>query len=305
MVALLVFTCFDLPARASSEPRSDIRVVTTIAPLYALTAGVMEGVAEPELLLKQGDSPHHFSLRPNDAENIMKADIVIATSRTHAYFLVPVLKLLPKNKGVFVEALTIPALTLLPTTGALEDTQHESTVDMHFWLNPVNAIAYTYYIAEVLGNADKAHTATYRNNAARQVMRIRELDAAIKTLLETTPRHAQYASYHPSLAYFEKYYGIKGGKAITRTPETGTTTEEAEALYRDIEAGKIRCLFEEPEFSSRLVQQAAQRFPGKVRVITLDSLGSTYALDGDFYDALLMDVATQVKACSSGKEPKK
>lgn len=300
---LLVATLAPTFARADS----DMQVVTTIAPLYALTAGVMEGISTPELLLKQGDSPHHFSMRPNDAQRVSKADIVIATHRAYAYYLEPLIKQMPERKTIFVEALNIPGIVLLPA----DEKQHSKKVlsgayvDMHFWLNPRNAIAYTHYIAELLSNTDPNNTMIYTENAIQQVTRIKNLDSSIKALLGPTPLQAHYASYHPSLAYFEKYYGIKGGKAITRSPETGASAAEAEALYKNIANGTIRCLFEEPEFSPRLLQQTAQHYVGKVRVITLDPLGSTYALDANFYDTLLLNVATHIKECTSPVEKKK
>ena len=53
---------FALPALA--EPP---RVVVDIAPIHALAAQVMEGVAEPELLLTQDANPHAVQLRPSQA----------------------------------------------------------------------------------------------------------------------------------------------------------------------------------------------------------------------------------------------
>jgi zinc transport system substrate-binding protein len=285
----------------SGNAKANLRIVTTIAPLYSLTKGVMGDVGSPDLLLKQGESPHHYNLRPNDAERIAKADIIITTNRAYAYYLDPVLKIMPKRKAIFIEALAIPGLNTLPSSAEPQEKAAlgESFIDMHFWLSPVNAIAYTSYIAEVLSGADPAHASAYNRNAAAQIERIRKLDNSIKGRLGKKPLQAHYASYHPSLAYFEKHYHIQGGKAITRTPESGASVAEAENLYQQIENGNLRCLFREPEFSSKLLQQAADHYGDTLKIITLDPLGSTYALDDTFYESLLNDVAQAIAECSS------
>ena len=52
------------------------KVVTSIAPVHSLVAGVMEGVGEPELLVRGGGSPHSYSLRPSEAQALQQADVV-------------------------------------------------------------------------------------------------------------------------------------------------------------------------------------------------------------------------------------
>jgi zinc transport system substrate-binding protein len=52
-------------------------VIASIPPVHALVAGVMEGVAEPRLLVEGGQSPHTYSLAPSDAEALEEADLVV------------------------------------------------------------------------------------------------------------------------------------------------------------------------------------------------------------------------------------
>ncbi|MGH1415817.1 MAG: zinc ABC transporter substrate-binding protein [Pelagimonas sp.] len=53
------------------------RVVTDILPVQSLVAMVMDTVAEPDLLLAPGASPHDLALRPSQAKMLSKADVVI------------------------------------------------------------------------------------------------------------------------------------------------------------------------------------------------------------------------------------
>ena len=50
------------PAIATAQPR----VVTDIAPVQSLAAMVMEGVADPQVIITPGASTHHKTFRPSE-----------------------------------------------------------------------------------------------------------------------------------------------------------------------------------------------------------------------------------------------
>lgn len=51
-------------------------VAVDIAPLHSLVAQVMDGVNEPDLLIRPEASPHEYQLRPSEAKALSEADIV-------------------------------------------------------------------------------------------------------------------------------------------------------------------------------------------------------------------------------------
>lgn len=51
-------------------------IAVDIAPLHSLVSQVMEGVAEPNLLIPAEASPHHYSLRPSEAKALADAEVV-------------------------------------------------------------------------------------------------------------------------------------------------------------------------------------------------------------------------------------
>ncbi len=52
------------------------RIVTDIAPVHSLVSMVMGELGEPALLMPPGVSPHDYALRPSQARNLSRADIV-------------------------------------------------------------------------------------------------------------------------------------------------------------------------------------------------------------------------------------
>ncbi len=53
------------------------KVATDIAPIHSLVAQVMNAVGEPSLIVRQGASPHGYSMRPSEARALQNADLVV------------------------------------------------------------------------------------------------------------------------------------------------------------------------------------------------------------------------------------
>lgn len=63
-----------LPGAAWAEAP---RVAADIAPVHSLVARVMEGVGEPDLLVRPGVSEHDYALRPSEARALEGAEVVV------------------------------------------------------------------------------------------------------------------------------------------------------------------------------------------------------------------------------------
>jgi zinc transport system substrate-binding protein len=111
---------------AGSALAKDLKVVTSIKPVHSLTAAVMEGAGQPQLIVKGGASPHSTSLRPSEAAALEQADVVIWIGEGLETFLTSPLEALAKNAKV-VELGEAPGLTRLPyrAGGAWDGHEHE------------------------------------------------------------------------------------------------------------------------------------------------------------------------------------
>ena len=107
MLTTLVWLIFASTAHAEVP-----QVVTTIRPLHSLTANLMEGIGEPELLIEtsQGD-PHHFTLRPSSARRLARADIILWIGRELEGPLARFLGTLSESR--IVSAIDIPGMRIL------------------------------------------------------------------------------------------------------------------------------------------------------------------------------------------------
>ncbi|ABK45673.1 periplasmic solute binding protein [Magnetococcus marinus MC-1] len=88
------------------------RVVVSILPLHALVAEVMQGVAQPQLLLDGGSSPHSYALRPSQARQLSQAELVVWMGAGLESFLVKPLQTLGKQTTLLTLH-QVPGLALL------------------------------------------------------------------------------------------------------------------------------------------------------------------------------------------------
>lgn len=75
-------------------------VVASIKPVHSLVAAVMEGVAEPQLLVQGAGSPHTYSLRPSEASMLEGASVVFWVGEGLEMFLERPLETLAANAKV-------------------------------------------------------------------------------------------------------------------------------------------------------------------------------------------------------------
>ncbi len=110
------------PADAAEAPR----VAVSIKPVHSLVAGVMEGVAEPALLVPGGASPHAYAMRPSEAQALQQADLVVWVGPGLESFLARPIETLAGDAAV-LELMNAEPLTLLPARsgGAWEAHAHD------------------------------------------------------------------------------------------------------------------------------------------------------------------------------------
>jgi zinc transport system substrate-binding protein len=101
-------------ALAPAAGTAEINVVASIKPVHSLVAGVMQGIGEPELLVKSAGSEHGYTVRPSEARSLEQAEVVFWVGESLESFLVKPLHALAGSAKV-VELSQVPGLILLAT----------------------------------------------------------------------------------------------------------------------------------------------------------------------------------------------
>ena len=107
---------------------ASVRVVVSIKPLHSLVSAVMEGVAEPHLIMRGAVDPHTYTMRPSDALMLEKAHVVFLVDEAMETAVAAQIRNLAGNAKV-VELSGAAGLVrrpLLREGGAFEVDHHHS-----------------------------------------------------------------------------------------------------------------------------------------------------------------------------------
>lgn len=296
---------------ALGEPR----IVTSIAPMHSLVAGVSGERAQPHLLVPAGHSPHTYALAPTDARTLAQADAVFTTGGPADAFLQRPLRAFADGARI-VRMIEVDDIRRLPARAggawrAGHDHEHSeydnghdgehdhahddtATLDPHLWLDPRNAIAFTRTVADTLAAADPDHAEQYRANAAAQIERLRALDARLRERLAPIADRP-YLVFHDAYQYFERRYGLSPAGAIAVDPARPPGARRVAELRERISELGVRCLFTEPQFEPRIARVVAEGTG--VRLGTLDPLGAELEPGPELYDKLLTRLTESLLGC--------
>jgi len=144
MRILLLILCLQ-PALLSAAPR----VVTSIPPLQEIAAGLMQGIGEPQVIIADEASAHHFSFRPSQMARLQRAELVIWVDRGFESGFARVPEILPDT------TLALEILAALDLAGS----------NGHFWYAPRLLAKSIDLVAAPLARLDPEHAARYRANA--------------------------------------------------------------------------------------------------------------------------------------------
>ena len=286
LVAILV--CAAAPAGAAPK------VLATLKPIHSLTASVMQGVAEPELLIGGAISAHSYELKPSDARKISEAALVFEIGPDMETYLTGALSALGRRAVVLERA---PGVRLQPARrGGLwgEDEHEQGPADPHIWLDPRNAIAMTHAIAAALVRQDPADTSAYRRNEAATVTMLEGLDRELAAELAPV-RERPYLVFHDAYHYFEARYGLHAVGAITVSPDRPVGARRVAELRDAVSRGRVVCLFREPQFPPKLIATLDEGT--RARVGVLDPLGADLQPGPALYPRLMRNLAQSLTAC--------
>ena len=297
------------------------KVVTTIKPLHSLVAQVMDGVGEPELLIKQG-SPHGYQMKPADAKNVAEADLILYVSHELETFMPPLLK--KSGKEHSIEWAALPNLYPLPTRhgGMWEEGDddddhdhgdhhhhehehgheqghdhhghHHGAYDAHLWLSIARSKLLLEQTATELAAIDPANAAKYRDNAAKAAADLDALKTGLTTKLQPVQKRP-FMVFHDAYQYFEQDYDLDAVGTVRLDPEHEPGAKRISELHQMIADHKIVCLFSEPQFPAKIVTKLAA--DGNVKTAVLDPVGADLAPGKTMYRQLLTNLADNLAGC--------
>lgn len=319
-----------LLAAAPSGAVAAPKVAVGVQPIHSLVAGVMQGVAEPALIVKGGASPHFYSLRPSDAQALDSAQIVFWVGPTMESFLAKPMESLAGD-AVIVELLAADTILRFETREGGVWSEHEDhgghddggdhdafggtdasgdredragatgetaggrgETEPHIWLDPENARRIVRIAVQTLSEADPENAALYVENGKGLETRLDALEAEIAaTLIPVADR--PYIVFHDGYRYFEERFGTRAIGSIAVSDGRKPGARRLEEIRAKIVALDARCVFAEPQFEPALVRTVIEGTGARAGV--LDPLGADLAPGPDAYFDLMRNLGQALRDC--------
>ena len=266
----------------------------------------MTGVGTPELLVQGAASPHTYALKPSDASKLNRADVFFRMSDAMEPFTAKVAKSLPKRVQVITLQNT-PGLKLYQRrSGATFDDGHDHSdgghdhdhshdaTDGHSWLDPVNAKILADRIAQVLSAKEPANAARFAANAASLKVKLDELSTELARDLAPVAGKP-YIVFHDALQYFERRYKLRVAGSISISPDVPPSAKRLATLRKKIVSLGAVCVFAEPHFDTRLVDNLIEGT--RARTGTIDPESIKIEAGPELYFALLRNLTRDLKNC--------
>ena len=301
-----LFFCF-----SRTYANSDLDIVVSIKPFHSLVAGVMDGVAMPRLLLKGNFSPHRYSMKPSDAEELQHADIIFWGGENLELFLAKPLRSLSKKANV-VSVLQIDGLTFKSfrsksyarkseifeyyTDNLLNDNyiEQQSLVDPHIWLDPENAKVITNEIVDILCEFDPDNAKKYQMNGENINVKLNALDHKISSeMKEIFDR--KYLVLHDAYQYFESRYQLKNAGSITLNMDHFLSVKRLKKVQKMIKKNEVLCVFGEPQYSQKIIDVLIVGTSVKKGI--LDPIGADLLPGPELYFNLMKNMSNSLKSC--------
>ena len=320
-----------LTSLSTARAEDQIHVVASINPIHSLVSAVMAGAGEPYHVMQGAGGHHTFSMRPSHAAALQEADVIFIVHESIESALVSAIDKLAAD-AVTIELSETHGLVLWPLRAggtfeadpahrddhedddahghshAQSDDDHghshghghsdsmevEGPLDLHTWLDPVNAQQKAHRIADTLAEADPSNAALYKRNAYAVSHRLEHLIDEIDAQVAPA-RDKPFLVFHDGYRYFEERFGLSAiGTAIVSTQRSPGARRIRELRAKVEELGVV-CLFDEPYFDQRLVNTLVEGTD--VRTGTVDPLGSNLESGPEMYFTLLRNMAASFRNC--------
>ncbi len=242
---------------------ASVNIAVSILPQISFVKAITGDKAHVIAMVQPGDSPHTYEPKASQMIDISKADI---------YFTIGVefentwlkrfanqnknMKIIDTTKGIKKEQ--------MPTLQG--EQKNGGKKDPHVWVAPSNIKIIAKNIYEALVKIDNKNANYYKINYKKFIQHIKIVDNKIKKILKNTPKNSKFMVFHPSWGYFAKEYHL-----IQLPIEVEGKSIKPKSLIKIIKiakAQKIRAIFTQPEFSSKIADQIARELHIKVLKIT-------------------------------------
>lgn len=281
MAAAMAITLGVACADDDDDEPGRVRVVATTTQIGALTHEIAGDLIRLDILLASGADAHDFEPSPQDAVLLQNADLVFMNGIGLDEWLSDIIE--GADTAEHVVVVTDGIEVYLGDEHSEDEEDHDDDDhehdegDPHVWHDPANAKVMVRNIVAALMRVDPDNADTYRANGEAYELRLDEVDAEIRALIDEIPEeNRKMVTNHDAFGYFLRAYGLEFVGAVIPSTGSGSqpSAQDLAELSDLIEAEGVKAIFAEAEVDPSVAKQlAADTGVAIVEGLYADSLG--------------------------------
>ncbi len=280
------------PAQDGGARGDKIRVVCTTTMIADLAERLAGDDAEVVGIMRVGEDPHVYKVRPRDAQEIASAQLVLTNGLHLESTLLHVIE--NNARGAVVALAEDPRIE--PLSGG-----SGAAPDPHCWFNVKYFRVFAERARDALCEADPAHEAAYRQRADAYLKELDQLHAWVQEQVDSVPRASRaIVTSHDAFAYYGRAYGIEVHAVIGISTEQQPKPQDVARLEQLVRDRGVKALFIETSVSKTLndiVERIAEKTGARIGgALYSDSLGAPDTEAGTYVGMVRHNTRTIVEA---------
>lgn len=277
------FMAVSAPLAASAK----VKVVATLPDLGAVAREIGGEHVEVTVLASEVQDPHYVDARPSLLLPLRDADLLIVNGLELEVGWLPNLLTNARNGDIqqggngWVDASTVVTRLQVFQPDRSRGDVHPGG-NPHYMYDPVSVLKVAALIARRLGAVDPKNAAAYAEKAKRFDKKLRFIiNAEAKKFAKLPAERRNIVGYHMSLAYLNRWLGLKTIMTMERRPGIPPTPGHVGDVLRRMKADKIKVIVQEPWYPRKASQTLAKLTGGAVAFIpggTRFRKGETYIM---------------------------
>lgn len=303
-VACVLAALLALGARSAAlaQAEAPLEVVASIMPLADFVAQVGGPRVRVTTLVRPGQNPHAFTLRPSQVTALHRAELLVLNGLNLEFWADNVVASLDTRKVRVVrlgEQLTSLPIHVPPAHADAhgdegEDEQGDDHghggIDPHVWLDPVLAMEMVVHIRDALSQLRPQWRDEFHHRARLYLSDLGELDREYRHILSPLPNRT-FIAFHAGYHHLAERYGLTEVAILKGVGDTEPSAARIAEIIRTARRLKARAIFAEPQYPQRAAQLIAEEAGAGLAI--LDGLGQR---EGITYLDLMRENLNQLAA---------
>jgi len=289
---LFLFIILLLPINSYSAEK---RIIASIKPIHSILLNIVEN--EDVYLMIDGEySPHDYQMKPSVMKKLQQSDIIfyIDDNALEIFLQRPLKTIKEDNKKISLGTNSRLKTYSIRESGTFKDEDSSDghnhahgEYDPHVWLDTENVIKISKQIVKELSKLNPSNKGVYKKNAIIFIEKLNKNKKRLKIELEAI-KDEPYIVFHDAYQYFEKEFNLSPATSISINPGISPSPKRIKQIKSIISENNIKCVFKEPQFSSKVVQTIIKDTAAKEGI--LDPLGSNLESGKELYINLINDI---------------